>query len=292
MTGKGTGECLKIGCLPVTTHFYQPIPDICELEQRKVWDKVSTLSGIQFDDDVFLTNLKHLSKWADECNWSEEPTENPDEFYLNNGCFSYGCASLLHSMIRDFKPTRIIEVSSGNSSKIIRDAIKLNEKDRFVCDNYTIIDPYSKVNVKNYPNCTELLKQPVETLEPEFFTQLKENDILFIDSSHVCKTGSDVNFEILEILPALNKEVIIHFYDIELPYEYSKVYFINPAFRVFWTEGYLLQAFLAYNKSFEIILPLCYVQRNFKKEFDKSFPLGKNVQFWGSGSFWSRRVKQ
>jgi len=251
-TGEGTDECLKVGCLPVPIHFYHPIPDIFKLEKRNVWDKVSKLSGIRFDDDVFLANLKHLSKWADECKWSEDQIENPDEFYLNNGCFSYGCASALHSMIREHKPKRIIEVGSGNSSKIICDAIKLNEKDGFVCDNYTIIDPYSEINVKNYPHCMELLKQPVETLEPEFFTQLNENDILFIDSSHVCKTGSDVNFEILEVLPILNKGVIVHFHDIGLPYEYSKVYFTNPAFRVFRTESYLLQAFLSCNKDFEV----------------------------------------
>lgn len=288
-TGEGTDACLEKGCLPVQVHFYQPIPDIKELEKRKAWDKVSKLSGIKFDDKVFLKNLKKLSKWADECKWSEDPTNDPKEFYLNNRCFSYVCASTLHSMIREKKPKRIIEIGSGNSSKIIRDAIKLNNTDGFKCKSYTIIDPYSFVTSIGYPTGTTVLKKPVEILDPKLFLSLKENDILFIDSSHVCKAGSDVNFEILEVLPILNKGVIIHFHDIDLPREYCKALFTVPTFRMFWTESYLLQAFLSCNKDFEIMLPMAHICRNYKTLHNKLFFHGKNIVFWGSNSFWIRR---
>lgn len=135
-TGIGSELCLEKGFLPVPVHFYQPVPDIKELQKRKVWDKVSKLSGIKIDDDQILNNLQTLSKWADECKWELEPGDDKSQFHLNNGCFSYGCASALHSMIREHRPKRIIEVGSGHSSKIIRDAIKLNERDGHACERY------------------------------------------------------------------------------------------------------------------------------------------------------------
>lgn len=290
VSGDGTDECLKRGCLPVPVHFYQPIPDIEELERRKVWDKVSKLSGIDFKPEKYLAFLEQLSeKYAQECKWPEEPTDNPKYFYLNNNCFSYGCASALHCIIRDNKPKRIIEIGSGNSSKIINAALQYNKTEGYDTE-YTIIDPYSEVDLNNFQKNTTLIKEPVETMNPEFFTKLEENDILFIDSSHACKIGSDVNFEILEVLPLLNKGVIIHFHDIDLPYEYSKVYATTPTFRMFWTESYLLQAFLSCNKDFEIILPMRYMQCNYEDLFRRLFPHGNNIKNWHSGSFWIKRI--
>lgn len=291
-SGKNSDECLNNGFLLVPVHFYQPIPDIKDLERRKIWDKVSGLLGIDFEPKKYLNTIKELgSKFAKECDWPNDPTDNPNDFYLNNSCFSYGCASALHCMIREYKPKRIIEIGSGNSSKIIRDAIALNEKNSKKCVEYTIIDPYSKLNKKSFTKNTKIIKEKVEELDPKFFKSLQKNDILFIDSSHVCKIGSDVNFEILEVLPILNKGVIIHFHDVHLPYEYSKIYATNPKFRMFWTEAYLLQAFLSCNRDFEITLPMTYVQTVFDKDFRKAFPSSNKAQNYGSGSFWIRKVK-
>lgn len=287
-TGVGSEECLKRGFLPVPIHFYQPIPDINDLEERKVWDKVSNLTGIDFNDNVFLETLSSLQPWAGECKWSEEPTDNKDEFYINNTCFSYGCASILYTMIRKHRPRRIIEIGSGHSSKIIRQAVEKNRIDGKDCESYTIIDPYSEIEARS--DKENILKERVECTDVNLFKELEQNDILFIDSSHVCRIGGDVNFEILEILPSLKKGVLVHFHDIDLPYEYSKVYATNPSFRMFWTESYLLQAFLSMNNNYKVILPMRYVQTRYKKEFNDVFLHGKNVDFWSSGSFWIQRI--
>jgi len=288
-TGEGTKACLEKGCLPVLVHYYQPIPDLKVLEERKVWEKVSKLNGIDFNHQQFKQNLISLSKYADECKWPEEHTSNPKDFYLNNNCFSYGCASVLHSMIRRNKPSRIIEVGSGFSSRIIREAILLNEKDGLKTE-YTIIDPYSNLVQEDFPSNTTIIKRPVELMDTAFFEKLIENDILFIDSSHVCKIGSDVNFEILEVLPILNPGVFIHFHDIDLPYEYPKLYTTNPQFRMFWTESYLLQAYLSGNKNYEIFLPMRYMQSKYEPDFRSLFPNGNKIQNWNSGSFWIKRI--
>lgn len=291
ISGEGTDTCLKHGFLPVPVHYYQPIPDISDLEKRKVWDKESKLTGINFEPEKYLGFIKLLAReYSRECNWPNEPSNDPKEFHLHNLNFSYGCATPLHCIIRNYKPKRIIEVGSGNSSKIIAAAIELNSRQNHVTQ-YTIIDPYSTLEPSNFPKNTNIIRQQVEVMDLAVFESLETNDILFIDSSHVCKIGSDVNFEILEILPRLNKGVLVHFHDIDIPYEYPKIYATNPKFRVFWTESYLLQAFLICNNEFEIMLPMAYLQRNFLEDLKSAFPFSVNTELgWVSGSFWIKRI--
>jgi len=291
-SGECSDDCLKYGFLPVAVHFYQPIPDIAELEKRKVWDKISKLKGLKFEPEKYLSFLKEMAlKYSDECDWPNEPDNNPNNFYLHNSTFSYGCAAPLHCIIRFHKPKKIIEIGSGFSSKIIKAAINLNKKENYLTE-YIIIDPYTYLDEKYFSQNTTIIRKPVELMDPEYFKILQEGDILFIDSSHVSKIGSDVNFEILEVLPLLNKGVLIHFHDISLPYEYPKIYSITPAFRVFWTEAYLLQAFLAFNSDFEIILPMNYLENEYINDLKKMYPKSIKTNFgFVSGSFWIKRIK-
>jgi len=293
-TGIETDECLKIGCLPMKVHFYSPIPDIPELEKRKIWDKKSDLLGIDFRTDRQLSLFNHLgNEYGHECDWPLNPTQNPVDFYLNNGTFSYGCASALHTIIRDFKPKHFIEIGSGSSSKVISRAIAMNKKDDPRCKTeYIIVDPYpDETVVKQLFSVSRLIKEKVENVDIKLFDALEMDDILFIDSGHTVRTGGDVNFLLLEALPRLHPGVMIHFHDINLPYEYNKIYFTNPKFRVFWTEAYLLQAFLAFNRDFEVMLAMNYIQTDFMNEFCKAFPKFVLKDNWAnSGSFWIRRV--
>jgi len=292
-TGEGTDECLRIGCLPVSVHFYSPIPDIKDLEQRRVWERKSNLAGIDFRNDYQVAYLKQLGEMHGcECYWPQDPTDDPHQFYTNNDCFSFGCAAILHCMIRHHKPRRLIEIGSGNSSLIISAALRRNEEERLnsPCD-YTIVDPYPGDRVRSgLPALTRIINERVELLPEELFSGLEANDILFIDSSHVVKTGGDVNYLILDILPNLSSGVIVHFHDIELPYEYSKVYATNPAFRMFWTEAYLLQAFLSCNDHWEILLGMAYLMKEEMKVFQSAFPHFQPEKNWAnSGSFWIRK---
>ncbi len=291
ISGEGSDECLKYGFLPVPVNFYQPIPDIQELEKRNVWDKVSSLEGINISSsDSFNFITKLANEYGNECDWPNDPTHDQNEFYLDNNRFSFGCAAPLHCLIRSLKPKKIIEIGSGLSSRVIRGAIKLNAYSNFEC-KYTIIDPYSSLKDNNFDKNTTIIRQPVETMDLDIFKELEENDILFIDSSHVVKIGSDVNFEILDVVPALQNGVLVHFHDISLPFEYPKAYATNPKFRVFWNEAYLLQAFLACNNDFEVLLPMALLQAEFTPELKKLFPSSQRTDAaWISGSFWIRRI--
>ncbi len=283
-TGNGTDLCLEEGCLPVPVHFYQPIPDLNDLRSRKVWDRVSPLRGINMNPDSQIALLKEMAAlFGHECKWPLDPTSNPDDFYLRNNSFGFQCASLLHYMIRYFAPKKIIEVGSGFSSRIISSAIKLNTDTQ--CE-YSIIDPYPGETVKRLK--ANLNINRVEEVPESFFEQLESGDILFIDSSHCVRIGGDVNYLILDVLPVLKKGVIIHFHDIPMPSEYGEIYFTNPKFRMFWTESYLLQAFLMFNNSFSVLASVGYLYRHHPEILPQIFlndPLGT-----GSGSIWLRRV--
>lgn len=289
-TGTGSDECLALGFLPVPVHYYQPIPDIEDLAKRNIWDRVSPLRGVKFEPEKYLAFLADLaSKYSGECEWPNEGP--PGTFYLHNPAFSYGCSAPLHCIIRSVKPRRIVEIGSGFSSRIIQGAINLNNGENHVTD-YVIIDPYTEFSEADLGPRGTVIRKPVETLEPEYFKILEDGDILFIDSSHVCKIGSDVNFEILDVLPLLSKGVIVHFHDVGLPNEYPRVYSTNPTFRAFWTEAYLLQAFLAFNSDFEVILPMNYLESNHLPTLERLFPASRKTNNgFVSGSFWIKRVR-
>jgi hypothetical protein len=291
-TGGGSDACLRLGFLPMPVNYYSPVPDIADLERRNIWDRRSRLTGIDFQPDNQVTFLAELGReFGHECGWPAHSTGRHGEFYTENTSFSFGCAAGTHTIIRRFKPGRVFEIGSGNSSKVIAAALTLNARESTRVADYTIIDPYPSPTLeREVPGVTRLLRQRAELLEPEFFDQLEAHDILFIDSGHTVRIGGDVNFLFLDVLPRLASGVIVHIHDIGLPYEYPKVYATNPAFRVFWTEAYLLQAFLCYNAEYEILLAMAYLMTDRKEAFRSAFPRYDPHQHVSvSGSFWIRR---
>ena len=142
-----------------------------------------------------------------------------------------------------------------------------------------------------FPGLAGQVKRKVEDLDYDFFDQLGKNDILFIDSSHVLRTGNDVQYLYLEILPRLKEGVIVHIHDIFLPYEYPQQWVVEN--RVFWSEQYLLQAFLTLNPCFEVLFGNYFMTQNYAEEMGAVFshPPGyrqRNVP----DSFWIRRLNK
>lgn len=287
--GHGSNICLEEGFLPVPVHFYSAIPDIKDMEYRKIWDSVSILPGIDFRQQAQVSLMVTLGEeFAQECVWPLT-TDNPKEYYLQNTCFSYGCAALTHCLIRRFKPANVIEIGSGLSTKVIAAALECNRENDEVAFRYRVIDPYPSHDTRQLIT-TDLIESRVELLDPAFFHCLQEDDILFIDSSHSVKIGSDVNYLFLEIIPRLAPGVIIHIHDISLPYEYPRAYATSETFRQFWTEQYLLQAFLCFNADFEVLLALQYLMTEHRELFCRSFPHYDFERYPAiSGSFWLKR---
>jgi hypothetical protein len=126
----------------------------------------------------------------------------------------------------------------------------------------------------------------VQDIGFDFFQQLNKNDILFIDSSHVVKSGGDVNYLFLEVLPRLNPGVIVHIHDIRIPCEVPKLFILDQT--RFFTEQYLLQAFLIGNKDFEILWGTCFMTKKFPEKISSVFRSSGRGTYAG-GSFWIRR---
>jgi hypothetical protein len=289
-TGQGTEECLKFGCLPMLVHFHSPVPDIEDLRARAVFTRRSNLPGVDLRERQQLALLAELgARFGGECCWPHEATEDSHQFYTANPAFSYGCAAAVHSLIRKHQPRRFLEIGSGWSSRVISAALLRNHEQGAPRAEYTIIDPYPAESTRKLPALTELLEQRVETVDARRFEDLDNNDILFIDSGHTVRTGGDVNFLFLDVVPSVRPGVLIHIHDIPMPYEYAEVYFTNPTFRMFWTESYLLQAFLAYNHAFEILLAMNFLMLDRATEFRAGWPNFQPAIHGVSHSFWIRR---
>jgi hypothetical protein len=260
------------------------------LKERKIWDIQSKLAGIDFNQNSQVQLLKALGqKFGTECNWSPSRTNDPVQFYTDNPSYGGGCAAVCHSLIRELKPKTVIEIGSGMSSLVIDCAIKMNREESNVTADYLIVDPYPGEVVKQGLVASHLIRKRVELLDASFVSQLGPDDILFIDSGHSVRMGGDVNFLYLDVIPELASGVFVHIHDIRLPHEYSRRLATNERFRQFWTEQYLLQAFLSFNSHFEVVLALNYLMVNHKKDFLTAFPhceLGDHPS-----SFWMKRIK-
>jgi hypothetical protein len=200
-------------------------------------------------------------------------------FTLANDEFSGTDALAYYCMIRHYQPRRIVEIGGGMSTLLAAEATGQNDSGEIIA-----VDHRTPELVADLATVSAVEKQPVEELPASFFDQLEANDILFIDSSHVSRIGGDVNFLLLEVLPRLAPGVVVQVRGVFLPGEYPEDWVRNQ--RRFWNEQYLLQAFLAFNDAWEVLLANNYLAYHHSQELKKAFP---KSPWWGGGGFWIRR---
>jgi len=262
-------------------HFYQPIPDTRSLPDA-LWEKPSELPGIDMNEAKQLELLRDVfPRFRAEYDLiPTDPTGTPHEFYLKNGAFEGTDALVLYCMVRHSRPRLILEVGSGFSSLLSAQAALQNGNTELIC-----IEPYpDDVLTRGFPGLTAVIPKKVQDVELSSFERLDDGDILFIDSSHVVKIGGDVNYLFLEVLPRLRPGVVVHVHDIFLPEEFPKAWIQD--LHLFWTEQYLLQAFLTYNSEFEVLFANAYMGLKHVTEMQETFP---RSPWWRGGSFWMRR---
>jgi predicted O-methyltransferase YrrM len=173
-------------------------------------------------------------------------------YHRNNGYFEVVDADIAYCMVRHFQPTRIIEIGSGYSTLLFQAALKKNAETGGRAGELLAIDHDGhKFDAMAESEFASVMVKPVQEVDWSIFSRLGENDILFLDSSHVVGVGSDVVYEYLEILPRLNRGVLVHAHDIFLPADYPRQAVLNHL--CFWSEQYLLQAFLMFNREFEVL---------------------------------------
>jgi predicted O-methyltransferase YrrM len=263
----------KLLLSPPPGHYSSPIvdaEDIREREQEIFSIKSKTIRGIDLNEKYQLKLLKEFERYYHDIPFEEK--KNQRRYYYDNGYYLHSDAIFLYSILRHYRPRRIIEIGAGFSSAAMLDSADSLGFQKVV---FTFIEPHpvrlkSLLRKEDYLRCT-IVEKSLQLVDVKMFDELNENDILFIDSSHVCKTGSDVNKIIFEILPRLHSKVLVHFHDVFFPFEYPKSWVLDwNSFG--WNEGYFLHAFLMYNSNFEIIFFNTFLEHFYKERFAVKMP--------------------
>lgn len=269
-------------------HFYSSIvsKDIVKKNEKRIFEINSNqISGINLNEEKQLILLEDIKDMYITIPFSSHKNED-FRYYFENNYYSYSDAIFLHLLIRHFKPKQIIEIGSGYSSAVMLDTNEMYFNNSI---KISFIEPYpnrlfSLCKIIDKTSNT-FITECVENIDLSIFNLLNENDILFIDSTHVSKTGSDVNFILFEILPRLKQGVLIHFHDIFYPFEYPKSWVLEQN-GFCWNEDYILKAFLMYNNEFEIILFNTFLEHFYENWFLENMP---NCLKNRGGSIWLRK---
>lgn len=265
-------------------HYYSPIPskdDVLQHIENSKNIKNIELGGVDLNLDVQLKYLNEFIKVKDDIKMYDKKTEGY-RYYQPNDVYNLGCAMVISCLMKKLKPKRIIEVGSGFSSAQMLD---MNEKHFNNSIELTFIEPYPNdwLNglLKKEDN-SKLYECNLQDVDITIFDRLEENDILFIDSSHVSKLDSDVNKIIFEILPRLKSGVYIHFHDIFYPFVYPHHWLLDGRA---WNEAYILRSFLMYNNAFDIVFWGTYLNRTLTNDnLEKLKSIGG-----GGGSIYIRK---
>lgn len=265
-------------------HYYEPLPDFRSITVAATTRRRMS-SAIDFDLDGQRALVRRLgASYRAEI----ETLAATRGFDFGNDYFSGLDAAMYYALIRDRRPARVIEIGSGMSTRIADQAFARNRADghggELIC-----IEPFPQPRLTDDRPAITLIQQPVEQVPLETFDALRANDILFIDSSHAAKFGGDVCREFLEILPRLKPGVWVHVHDIFFPHDYPANWLIDK--RIAFNEQYLLEAFLAFNRSFSVRAAHYWLDLEHREDAELLAP----PAVWprgalGCGSFWMQRI--
>jgi hypothetical protein len=262
-------------------HFYSPQPSDADIASMK---PPTGLAGINLRADAQMQLLNRFAARYPELPFTDDASPGLRYHYVNPN-YSYADAIFLASMLREVRPQRFIEVGSGDSSCALLDI-----NDRFLGGetDITFIEPYpaylNELLGPEEAQSIRMLSCGLQEVDLGEFERLGPNDILFIDSTHVSKAGSDVNHLFFEILPRLRSGVYVHIHDIFGALEYPEEWLRDGRA---WNEQYLLRAFLQFNSAFEITLFGNWAIQQYPEWFAEHMPLCLRNP---GGSIWLRRT--
>lgn len=275
----------KLGLTLVAHHFYQTVPDDRELGTYR--NTKRPVEMIDWDLDAQALFLEEeLSAYRKEYN---DPTYIGRYGYREGPYpFSSGEAEFYYALIRRLRPKKIIEIGAGGSSLVALAALHYNYQETSQKAEFITIEPFPCPELKRLSSSEHCHFHPiwdrVQNIDPQLFEELKKDDILFVDSSHVFKTGSDVEYEFLKIYPRLATGVHVHIHDIFTPRDYPPQW--NSKFYRFWNEQYFLEVFLAFNSRFKVLAALNMLHHSHFQCFRANISGYREERF--PGSFWMK----
>ncbi len=274
---------MTIGVFPIRDHYFEPLFNPTQLTAPLDLDR--QLPAIDLNVEKQLSLLREFD-YNDELRRFPLEPGNAGEFYYHNGAFEAGDAEYLYSVVRFFKPRRIIEIDSGYSTLMAAGALKANKHENPAYEfEHVCIEPYEHMWLEEVG--VTVIRKKVEEFPLSLFEKLEGNDILFIDSSHVIRPQGDVLREHLEIIPAVGPGVLVHVHDIFTPKDYPEEWIVGEM--RFWNEQYLLEAFLSFNRDFRVIGALNYLSHHHRAELERVCPVLRDEPHREPGSFWFQR---
>jgi hypothetical protein len=272
----------------VRRHYYEPIVFQRDLKSDLAAERA--ISGLKLNpmgQIAFIDSLTFGQELAHSPMVPRRPNDKA-QFYFQNGSFGCGDAEIYYNIIRRFKPARIIEVGSGYSSVLAQQALRKNrEQDAGYTYRHICIEPFENTWLESVG--AEIERKRVEDCPLSFFQQLEAGDILFIDSTHMIRPQGDVLFEILSLIGTLKKGVLIHVHDIFTPRDYPKRWVLGD--RRFWNEQYLLEAYLCFNESFEVVAAVNWLKNNHFDLLCACCPVLAQEPTAQPGSFWFQKIR-
>jgi predicted O-methyltransferase YrrM len=254
--------------------YYSTLPVLAELrESRERWDRPSALPGVDYD---LATMTKRLGVLAEQ--WEEEFREVTGD-YLENTRRGFGPgypqfdARTLYYFLREHKPRRYLEVGSGLSTYYASLAAARNDAEGSPL-HITCVEPYPFAALRTLP-AFDLVEGFVQDTPLDVFESLESGDVLFIDSSHALKVDSDVAFLFLEVLPRVKPGVLVHIHDVPFPFNVpypADTWLFGERWPVYWNEAMVVQTFLAFNSSFEVLLSVPMIRHHDEAFLVERFP--------------------
>jgi len=235
-------------------HFYSVVPSTDDIKRALARHsqicQLGTIPGVERNVEAWRSHLESIVRHAAEAPFPEDK-QTEFRYYYQNPAYGHGDALSLFAMLLDLKPRKIIEIGSGYSSALILDTVE-----RYLDGQtqITFVEPYPQLLrslMKDFDKSRcDVIESGVQQVDLALFESLESGDILFIDSTHVAKLGSDVNFLFFEVLPRLAKGVRIHVHDIFWPFEYPARWIEE---RRAWNEAYMLRALLSDSRRYSIV---------------------------------------
>ena len=265
-------------------HYYSPIADIREVRSRHdaIFAVPRSVAGIDLRVSEQLDLAVELGELIEGHPFGDEPA-GALRYGFSNPFFGYGDALVLYGMLRKLRPARYVEIGSGWSSALALDLIDLELRGTTSC---TFIEPYPDRlhsllrDEDGQRSDVDIIAEPIANLDTSIFAELSAGDVLFIDSTHVSRVGSDVNSLYFEVLPSLPAGVHVHVHDIFFPFEYIPEWVYEGRG---WNEAYLLRAYLINNPKIRVTWFNDYLAKMHRPQITEHIPLwDRNT----GGSIW------
>ncbi len=197
-------------------HYYSPVPSLDEVRAREAQifgPPPATLPGVDLNEEEQWALLDTLAPYIREQPFGTRRRAG-QRYCFDNLYYSHYDAVFLYAMIRHLRPRRIVEIGSGHSSCVILDTNDLHFAGAIAC---TFVEPHPEALLalirETDRERVEIVARPLQDVDAARFEALEANNVLIVDSTHVSKTGSDVNRLLFNVLPRLHAGVRVHVHE-------------------------------------------------------------------------------